>query len=74
MSDLHLLVNKNHCAWVVRFSAAIPKDKPINQLMNASTLKTAQVSSLSSLSPNLHTTQQALVAEKSNTEKERLQR
>jgi len=54
------------------FSAAIPKDKP-NQLMNASTLKTAQVSSLSSLSPNLHTTQQPLVAEKCNTEKERLQ-
>jgi len=58
MSDLHLLVNKNHCARVVRFSAAIPKDKP-NQLMNALTLKTAQVS---------------LVAEKCNTEKERLQR
>lgn len=73
MSELDLLVNKNHCACVVRFSAAIPKDKP-NQLMNALTLKTAQVSSLSSLSSNLRTTQQALVAEKRNTEKERLQR
>lgn len=66
-------LNKNHCAWVVRFSAAIPKDKP-NQSMNALTLKTAQVSSLSCLSPNLRTTQQALVAEKSSTEKQRLQR
>ena len=73
MSELDLLVNKNHCAWVVRFSAAIPKDKS-NQLMNALTLKTAQMSSLSSLSPNLRTTQRALVAEKCNTEKERLQR
>ena len=67
-------MKENHFDWVVRFSAAIPKDKP-NHLMNALTSKTTQqVSSSSCL--NLHTTcvNQALVAEKSNVDKERLQR
>ena len=64
-----------HCAWFVRFSVAIPKDKPVNQLMNALTSKTAQhVSSSNCL--NLPTTcvNQALVAEKSNLDRERLLR
>ena len=63
---------ENHCAWVVRFSAAIPKDKPFNQLVNALASKT--VSSSSSL--NLPTTcvNQALVAERSIVDKERLLR
>ena len=74
LSDHDQLVNENHCAWVVRFSTAIPKDKP-NQLMNALKLKTAQQESSSScLALNLHTTHQALVAEKSNVDKHKLKR
>ena len=68
-------MKENHCSWVVRFSAAIPKDKPINQLMNALTSKTAQqVSSTSCLYIPTSCLNQALVTEKSNTDKERLQR
>lgn len=59
---------------VVRFSAAIPKDKP-HQVINALISRTAhQVTSSSCLALNLHTTHRALVAEKSNVDKERLQR
>lgn len=68
-------MKENHCAWFVRFSAAIPKDKPINQLMNVLTSKTAQQASSSSCL-NLPTTcvNQALVTEKSNVDRERLLR
>ena len=68
-------MKENHCVWVVRFGAAIPKDKPINPLMNALTLKTAQQApSSSSLNRPTTSVNEALIAEKRNVDKERLQR